>query len=207
MTDMTSAEMSRFYGRYDNRNRLLFVAALSASVVLSAVNLTHGLEVVAPHGAKAIKTMWAFGIVFPPLFTLAWWIAMEGIARWRDGLPAASRDSGPNGVRIANAGFFYNIALIAAVLGAQTLVTLSTFGYAAGDWFPRAMGLGIGAALICLGNVWPRLRTRPVSDPKAAQAMKINRIWGWIMVLMGAASILSGLFLPLLYPFLTGLRP
>src|SRR5215472_4700215 len=130
MTDMISTDMARFHERYDQRQRLLFAAALSASLVLSAVNFTHTSG--AP-GAKAAPLLWGFGIVFPPLFVVAWWTAMELIARWRDRRPPlTSTDDARNGVRLANAGFAYSVALMAAMIGSQAIVALAAAGYSAG---------------------------------------------------------------------------
>ena len=52
MTHMTSTDLARFYQRYDLRQRLLYAAALSASLVLSAVNVAHG-TITAADGAAA----------------------------------------------------------------------------------------------------------------------------------------------------------
>ncbi len=204
MADTTSTDLAPFHKRYDQRQRLMFVAALSASVVLSAVNAMHANE--AP-GARAAPLLWASGIVFGPLFIAAWWGVTELIARWRDRRPPpASADDARNGVRIANAGFAYNAALIAAVIGSQVIVALSAAGYAGGAWIGRATLVAVGAALICLGNVWPRFPTPRAPGQAAARAMRINRLWGWLMVIMGLLSVLSGLFLPPHHPW-PGLRP
>jgi hypothetical protein len=198
MTDMISTDMARFHARYDRRNRLLFAAALGASLALSAVNF---MRTAGALGAKAAPLMWGLGILFPPLFVVAWWGAMELIARWRDGLPAATNsDDARDGVRIANAGFAYNLALTAAVIGSQAIVALAAYGYSGGAWIGRAAAVAVGAALICLGNVWPRLRTRRA---RAASEMKINRLWGWVMVILGLLSVLAGLF-PSVFPPLAG---
>ena len=207
MTDTTSADLAPFFERYDRRHRILFVVALCASLVLSAVIVTHSLDTTGAPAAKPAALIWGLGIVFPPLFIVAWWSAMELIARWRDGLPPpTSADDARDGMRIANAGFAYSVALTAAVIGAQAIVALAAFGYSGGAWIGRATGLAVGAALICLGNVWPRLRTRRVSAQKAASEMKINRLWGWVMVIMGLLSVLSALFPSLLHPWF-GHRP
>ena len=195
MTDTTRAELAPFFERYDRRNRLLFVAAIPASLALSAVILTHG--------APTTRLLW-LPIVTPPLFIVAWWGVMELIARWRDGMPPpASADDARDGRRIANAGFAYNVALTAAAIGAQAIVALAGLGYSGGEWIGRATGVAVGAALICLGNVWPRLRTRRGPAQKAASEMKINRLWGWLMVIMG---LLSGLFPSLFHPLVAALR-
>ena len=36
--------------------------------------------------------------------------------------------------------------------------------------------------------------------------MKVNRAWGWVMVLLGLGMVLQGLFQPLLYPTLRALH-
>ena len=200
MTDATSIDLTRFYRRYDSKQRLLFAAALSASLVLSAVNVLHG-EPVTAGGAAAGAVRW-FPIVFFPLFIAAWWGAQELIVRWRDGRPPMSPDDVPNGLRIANAGFLFSVAWTVVMLGAQAVGTLAVFGYAVGDWVPRVAMAAFGVALICLGNVWPRLPTPRVAGQKAAKAMKINRVWGWLMVLMGVGAVV----LPFLDPVMRALQ-
>jgi hypothetical protein len=199
MTD--TIDMARFHERYDQRQRLLFVAALSASLVLSAVNYARTTGTL---GARAAPFMWGVGIAFPPLFVVVWWVAMELIARWRDGrAPLTSADDARNGVRIANAGFAYNVALMAAMLGSQAMVALSALGYSVGEWIGRAISLAVGVSLIWLGNVWPRFPTPRDPALKAARVMKINRLWGWVMVSMGLGSVLAGLFLPPFFPWVS----
>ena len=197
MTDMTQAGMVRFHQRYDLKQRLLYAASLSASLVLSAVMLAHGT-------LTGGGLQW-FTIAFFPLFIGAWWVAQEFIVRWRDGRLPMSEDDAPNGVRIANAGFLFSVALMACLLGGQTVATLATFGYAVTDWVPRATMVACGVALICLGNVWPRLPTPRARAARAAKEMKINRLWGWVMVLQGLGLVLLGPFLPLAYPVLRSL--
>jgi hypothetical protein len=199
MTDATSTDMAGFYRRYDARHRLMFVAALSASLVLCAVNLAHGPFAIGGGGTKAVPLAWAFAILFPPLAIAAWWGAQEFIMRWRDRRPAMSADEAPNGRRIANAGFLFSVALVACVLGSQAVVTFAALGYVVGDWILRATWLGMGVAMICLGNVWPRLPMRRAPAQKAAAEMKINRVWGWIMVILGLGAVLSGLLPPLFH--------
>ena len=203
MTDATSPELAAFFRRYDNRNRLLFTLALGVGVALSAVNLAHGVQ--AGPGGKGAGAMWAMGIVFAPLFTLVWWIMQELIVRWRKGLPPTGADDTRNGVRVANAGYAYNIGLMAVALGTQASVTLVSFGYVGGEWVSRTTTAAFGVALVCLGNVWPN-RPPPRRTPQmTAKVMKINRLWGWIMVLMGLGLIAQGLVLPLIYPVLQSL--
>ncbi len=198
MTDMTSADMARFHQRYDLKQRLLYAAALSASLVLSAVFFAD--DALATEAAHASPFAQWFPIVFFPLVIGAWWGAQEFIVRWRDGRPPMSADDAPNGVRIANAGFLFSLALMACLLGAQAVGALAMFGYVVADWIPRATLAVFGVALACLGNLWPRMPTPRSQARKAAAEMKINRIWGWVMVLLGLGMVALGLFLPMLYP-------
>jgi hypothetical protein len=205
MTDATSPEMAAYFRRYDNRNRLLFAATLCACLMLSVVNLSHGVQG-GPDG-KGAGLAWAMAIVFAPLFILVWWIIQELIARWRKGLPATGEDDARNGLRVANAGFLYNIGLMAVGLGTQASVTLVSFGYLGGDWISRGTMVVMGVALVCLGNVWPNRPPPRGSLQTEAKVMRINRAWGWIMVLSGLGLIIWGLFVPLLYPALRNLNP
>ena len=157
MTDMTPADMARFHQRYDLKQRLLYAAALSASLVLSAVIFTHNL--LGAEASRAAPLLQWFPILFFPLAIGAWWGAQEFIVRWRNGSPPMSADDAPNGIRIANAGFLYSLALIAVLLGVQAAGALAIFGYVVSDWIPRATMVAFGVALVCLGNVWPRMPT------------------------------------------------
>ena len=204
MTDMTRADLARFHQRYDLKQRLLFAAALSASLVLAAVLFAHNL--LATEAPRASAFVRWFPILFSPLAIGAWWGAQEFIVRWRDGRPPMSADDAPNGVRIAKAGFLFSLALTAVVLGAQAVGALAAFGYTVSDWIPRATAVAFGVALVCLGNVWPRMPTPRTQARKAAAEMKINRTWGWVMVLLGLGMVLQGLLLPLLYPVLRALH-
>ena len=204
MTDMTRVDMARFHQRYDLKQRLLFAAALSASLVLSAVIFAH--KALATEAPRASPFLQWFPILFSPLAIGAWWGAQEFIVRWRDGRPPMSADDAPNGVRIANAGFLFSLALTAVVLGAQAAGALAAFGYTVSDWIPRATLVAFGVALVCLGNVWPRMPTPRAQARKAATEMKVNRAWGWVMVLLGLGLVMQGLFLPLLYPTLRALH-
>ena len=196
MTHMTSTDLARFYQRYDLRQRLLYAAALSASLVLSAVDVAHG-TITAADGAAAPAIRW-FAVGFFPLAIAAWWGAQEFIVRWRDRRPPMSEDDVPNGLRIANAGFLFSVAFEVVLLAIQAIATLAGFGVAVSDWIPRATLAVFGVALVCLGNLWPRMPTHRVPGRKAANEMKTNRVWGWLMVLMGAGAVMLGLCLPLL---------
>ena len=102
---------------------------------------------------------------------------------------------------VNSAAALFSVALVAVVLGSQAVVALAGLGYSGGEWIGRATGLAMGAALVCLGNVWPRLPIPRPSEGKAAAAMKVNRLWGWLMVIMGMGAILSVLFPSLFHPW------
>lgn len=181
MTDTTSTDMAPFFERYDHRQRLVFVAALSASLVLSAVIVAHGVLTNGAIRPKPVAAMWGVGILFPPLFLIAWWSFTEHTARARrkssqpDGRHPASMDDARNGVRIANAGFVFNIGVTGTVVVAQAAMALLAFGYPTGDLIPRATTVAVGAATIYLGNLWPRMPAPRGPDQKAAKRMKANR--------------------------------
>ena len=213
MTDTTLTDLAPFFERYEHRQRLVFVAALSASLVLSAVIVAHGVLTNGAIGPKPVAAMWGVGVVFPPFFTVGWWTFTELMARARrrasspDGRHPASTDDARNGVRIANAGFVYNIGLTAAVIGTQATLALLAFGHPVGDLIPRATTVALGAVTIYLGNLWPRLPTSRAPTQKAARRMKALRLGGWVMVISGLLIVLLGLFMPLLYPHLRGHHP
>jgi hypothetical protein len=213
MTDTTLTDMAPFFERHEHRSRLVSVAAISASLVLSAVIFAHGVRATGAASATPASMTWAFGVVFTPVVTIAWWGFTEWMARRRrkgasaDGGYPAGMDDARNGVRVANAGFLFHIGLNGAVLAQQAFWALVTFGYPVGDLIPRATTVAVGAATIYLGNLWPRLPTARAPEPVAAKLMKVNRFCGWLMVTTGLLVVLLGLFLPLLYPHMAGHRP
>jgi hypothetical protein len=206
MTDTTSIDLGPFFERYDLRNRLVFVAAIAASLALSAVIFLHG--VLMPGAPRAIPAVvWGLGVVFPPVFIVGWWIFGELLALGRrrtslpDGRLPASADDASNGVRIANGGFAFNLVVTATVIAQQALMALFVLGYPpVGDLILRATTVTLGVVTIYLGNLWPRMPTPRAPERKAVVRMKVNRFSGWLMVTVGLLVVLLGLFLPLLYP-------
>jgi hypothetical protein len=206
MSDTTSIDLARFFERYDTRNRLVFVAAISASLVMSAVIFAHGPATTLGLTATKAESTWWYGVMFSPLFIAGWWTFGELVAFGRrkgkppaGPLPTAAVDVS-NGVRIANAGFAFNVAVTVTVVVSQALMVFFVFGYpvAAGEWIARATMLAVGAVTIYLGNLWPRMPVPRVADRTAAVRMKVNRASGWIMVGCGLMVILLGLFMPYL---------
>ena len=203
MTDMTLTDLAPFLERCDHRNRLVSVAAISASLVLSAVIFAHGAPTT---GATAAAKMRGFGVVFTPFVVVAWWAFTELMARRgrRDSSPDGRRPAGAddahNVVRIANAGFVFHLALNAVLVAEQVFWALATFGYPVGDWLPRVTTVAVGAVTIYLGNVWPRMPTPRAPEQTAAIRMKVNRLSGWLMVIIGLLVVLLGVFLPVLFP-------
>jgi hypothetical protein len=208
MSDTTPTDLAPFFERYDHRNRLVFVAAISASLVMSAVIFAHGPPSTAGIGVNSPVMAWWFGIVFAPLFLVGWWTFGELIALGRrKGRPPAGplptgADDVRNSVRIANAGFAFNLALTATVIMQQALLLAPfVFGYrvSAGEWIGRVTMLAVGVATIYLGNLWPRMPVPRGPERTAVIRMKVNRISGWIMVISGLLIVLLGLFLPILH--------
>jgi hypothetical protein len=204
--DMGPIDLAPFFERYDRRNRLVFVAAISASLVMTAVISAHGPPAPGWMSAKAAATAWWFGILFAPVFLVGWYGFGElmALGRRKGRPPAGPLPTGPddvrNGVRLANAGFACNVVLTATVLVQQALWVSFVLGYrvSAGEWIARGIMLAVGAATIYLGNLWPRMPVPRARDRTAAIRMKANRISGWIMVIVGLLIVLLGLFLPLI---------
>ena len=211
MTDTTLTDMAPFFDRYDHRQRLVFVAALSASLVLAAVIATHGVLTGAV-GPRPVAAVWGLGVLFPPLFVVAWWSVAEHMARSRrrssqpDGRHPASADDARNGMRIANAGFVFNVVVTATVIGTQAIMALLAFGYPTGDVVPRATTVAVCVVTIYLGNLWPRMPTARGADRQSANGMKANRAGGWLMVVFGLLAVLVGLFMPFLHSYAPALH-
>ena len=220
MTDMSSTDLDLanrsqtdlgpFFRRYDRRNRFVLGAAAVASLILSAVIATRLLDT-GGASLKGLPVVWAMGVAFAPLFIAGWWTFGELIA-WgrrkaqpRDGSHPAGADDARNGVRIANAGFVFNLALIANAIIGQALMATLVFGYAVpGVLITRAIMVMVGAATVYLGNLWPRLPTPRAPEREASVRMRVNRFCGWVVVTFGLLIILLGLFLPVLVPNLRG---
>jgi hypothetical protein len=204
MTDTVLTDLGPFFERYDRRQRLVFTAAISVSLTLSAVILSRGVTMVAP---PAIREMvWVLGILFAPVFIVGWWTFAEYMARKRrrtsqaDGRHPASADDARNGVRIANGGFAFNIVVTAAVVVQQAVMALMASGHLLGDLIPRATCVAVGVVTIYLGNLWPRMPTPRAPEQTAAKLMRAHRSGGWLMVICGLLVVLLGLSMPLLYP-------
>jgi hypothetical protein len=199
--------MAPFFARYDRRNRLLFVTAIPASLVMSAVIFVHGPPATGWMPAKSAATAWWFGILFTPVFLIGWYGFGElvGLGRRKTSLPDGSQPAGAddarNSVRIANAGFVCNLVLTATMIIQQALWVPFVFGYrvAMGEWIARGIMVAVGAVTIYLGNLWPKMPTAREPERGAAIRMKVNRFSGWMMVIVGLLIVLLGLFLPLLH--------
>jgi hypothetical protein len=209
LADGPATDLGPFFKRYDRRNRLVLGASLAAGLALSAVIAEHLLTAGAP-APRLVGPAWAMGVVIPPLLIAGWWTFGELIALGRrkdaqpDGRYPAGADDARNGVRLANAGFAFNLVLLAATITGQVLMLTAAFGYPVrGDLITRAIMVVEGAVTIYLGNLWPRMPTPRAPERIAAIKMKANRVSGWVMVVAGLLMILLGLFLPLLVP---GLR-
>jgi hypothetical protein len=211
MTDTSLTDLGPFFERYDRRNRLVFVAEISASLVLSAVIFARTQLLTGEPGP--VLAYQRFFVVFPPVFIVAWQVFGELLARGRrkasqpDGRHPAGADDARNGMRIAKAGFAFNIIVMGSVIVQQAFMALSALGYPTGDAFARVTTVAVGVVTIYLGNLWPRMPTPRIPERTAALRMRANRFSGWLMVVVGALAVLLGLFLPLIYPLMGGHRP
>ena len=211
MTDMSSTEtaltdLGPFFRRYDLRNRIVLGASACASLVLAAVIATRVLTTGTP-GLRGIAAVWGVGVVMPPLVIAAWWTFGELIAFGRrkasppDGSHPAGAVDARNGVRIANAGFAFNLVLIGTLIIGQLLMAFLVFrSPVPGPLIARATMVAMGLVTIYLGNLWPKMPTPRAPERAAAARMRANRFSGWLMVTVGAVALLLGLFLPLLNP-------
>jgi hypothetical protein len=121
--DARPIDLAPFFERYDRRNRLVFVAALSASLAMSAViGLAHRANPTALAHPIPPVVLWGLGVVFSPLLIAGWWIFGELVAHGRrKGRPPAGplptgADDARNGVRVANAGFAFTLVLVATAV-------------------------------------------------------------------------------------------
>ncbi len=202
MTDTTSIDAAAFFDRYDRKTWRLMVTAISITAVLAAVIAIRLLT--AGTRAKPIGAMWGLGVVFPLCLAVGWWVFTDFLTRRRfsapdTGLPM-NADDARNGMRIANAGFAFNVVLMVVVIAQQAFMGLLIFGYAVappiGYSFPRITMVAVGAVTIYLGNLWPRMPIARAPEAKPALRMKANRYAGWFMVIVGLLVLLWGLFAP-----------
>jgi hypothetical protein len=206
MSDMSAMDLPAFFARYDRNVRRLMLAAICATLLLSAVNA--GQLLTAGTSAKPIGAMWGMGVFYSPFLSIGWWIFTEFMARRRNAAPdagiPANADDARNGMRIANAGFAFTAVLMTVGITQQIFMGLTIFGYhisPPGGWaFSRIVMLLVGGVTIYLGNLWPRMPVSRAPEQKAAARMKANRISGWFMVIVGLGIILLGLFLPYIAP-------
>ena len=207
MTDVVLTELGPFFDRYDRRTRGTLATGLCVSLMLSAAIATRLVTAGAP-GPRPVAVIWTMGVVFAPAFGLAWWGFTEFMAgrRRRAAAPGhpASTDDARNATRIANAGFIFNIALIASATTVQVLMALLAFGhplgYPVGLLLPRLTTIAVGLATIYLGNLWPKMPTPRTPERKAGKMMKAYRFGGWLQVIFGLLVVLLGVFLPYLTP-------
>ena len=211
MTDMSSTDLGTidlgpFFNRYDRRNRIVLGTAIVASLVLSASIATRLLDT-GGAGLKGLPAVWGMGVAFAPLLIAGWWTFGELMVWGRrkasapDGSHPASAVDARNGVRIANAGFAFNLVLLGTAITEQLLMASLVFRYPVqGVLITRVIMLAVGAVTIYLGNLWPKMPTPRAPERAAAIRMKVNRVCGWVVVIFGLAVILLGLFLPLLLP-------
>jgi hypothetical protein len=206
MTDTTFTDLGPFFQRHDQRTRLVSVAALSASLVLSAVILARLMLDPGRTLPKLVPVMWGLGVLFTPVFIAGWWGYTEFMSRGRrrsaqpDGRHPAGPDDARNGVRVANGGFVFHLGVNASVVLQQAVMALMAFGYPTGDLIPRATCVVVGGVTLYLGNLWPRMPVARTPERAAAVRMQANRWVGWMMVVFGLLILLLGLFLPVLEP-------
>jgi len=198
-------DLGPFFERHDRRNHRVMVAATCASVALSATIAIRLLTSEAAASLRGVETLWGTGVVFTPIFIVAWWAfgAMVAVRRRKRARADGSHSLGPvdagNGMRIADAGFVYSLVVVGAMLAAQVSMALLVFGLGRqirGDWISRAIMLTVGAAAIYFGNIYPRMPVSRSDEHKAALRMKVNRYSGWFVVIVGLGIFLWGLLLP-----------
>ena len=216
MTDATLTDLAPFFRRYDRRNRLLLGTAFCASLILATAIATRMLSVELP-GLKGVPVVWGMGVVFSPLFIALWWTFGEVMTRWRrktlppDGSQLAGEVDARNGMRIANAGFIFNIGVVTAIFSGQAVMALVAFrihlGYSFGIWMAQATCIVVGAVTIYLGNLWPRMPVSHAPEKKPAATMKTNRHAGWFMVIVGLLVMAWGLFMPVIVPTVRPTQP
>ena len=128
MSDMPQTDMTEFLQRHDRKSRRLFVATICASLVVSAIVFTHGLQT--RGSLAAFGKLWFPILVYPVLFAV-FWICVTIWKRKQPRPPGGflmNPDDARNIARVANGGFAFVVGFAAVNLASQVAIALEIFG-------------------------------------------------------------------------------
>jgi hypothetical protein len=202
MSDTAQTDMTAFLQRHDRKSRRLFVAMICASVVVSVVIFTLGLQTRA--SPAAFGKLWFPILVYPALFAV-FWIAVTIWKRKQPRPPGGflmNPDDARNVARVANGGFAFVVGFAAVNIASQVAIALEIFGvlpalYDDGAWEGRAILAAIGILTAYFGNAWSRMPVPRAPDQQPATQMKFKRLFAWLIVIHGLLLALAALFLPI----------
>jgi len=201
MSDVAMVDMGPFMRRHDRRSRRFFVAMTTISLLTSAAIFTHG--VLGRGSPQDIAgSLWT-PILICPLLIIVFWHLHVRAARKRltrpDGSLPTNPDDARNAARIANVGAALLAGFGVVLIVVQVATALAVFGALPGlhgTSLGRALTVGMGALMAYWGNAFPRMPTARAPDKKPATQSRFNRIYGWVVVILGLLMVIVGLLSP-----------
>ena len=202
MSDTAQTDMTAFLERHDRQSRRVFVAMICASLVVSVVVFTQGVQA---HGsAAALGKLWFPILVYPALLA-AFWIAVTLWKRKQPKPPGGrflmNPDDARNIARVANGGFAFVVGFATLMIGSQVAIALEHFGvvpalYEDGALIGRATLVASGILTAYFGNAWSRMPVPRAPDQQPAMQMRFRRVFAWLIVIHGLLLALGALTLP-----------
>ena len=202
MSDMAQTDMTEFLQHHNRQSRRLFVAMICASVVVSAIVFTYGVQT--RGSLAAFGKLWFPILVYPVLFA----VFSIAVAIWKRKQPqppggrfVMNPDDARNIARVANGGFAFVAGFAAVNLASQVAIALEIFGvlpalYEHDAWGGRPILAAIGILMAYFGNGWSRMPVPRAPDQQPAKQMKFKRLFAWLIVIHGLLLALAALFLP-----------
>ena len=126
---MAQTDMTAFLQLHDRKSRRLFVAMICASLLVSAITFTHGMQT--RGSPAAFGKLWFPILVYPVLFA----VFSIAVTIWKRKQPKPpggrflmNPDDARNIARVANGGFAFVVGFAAVNIASQVAIALEIFG-------------------------------------------------------------------------------